>query len=175
MWIKIVVGLAIVVLALAAFVATRPDQFSVSRTASFAAPASAVFAQVNELRKWKGWSPWARKDPNAKEIYEGPAAGAGASMAWAGNKDVGEGRMTIVESRADELVRFKLEFFKPFAATNSAEFAFREAGGRTDVTWTMRGTNNFVGKAMCLMFDMDKRVGGDFEEGLAGIRAIVEK
>jgi hypothetical protein len=171
---KILMGVAVVILALAAFVATRPEEFSVSRTASFAAPAPAVFAQVNELRKWHAWSPWAKKDPNAKETYDGPAAGAGAIMSWAGNNEVGEGRMTIVESRPAELVRFKLEFFKPFAATNSAEFAFREEGGRTAVTWTMRGHNNFIGKAMCLVFDMDKMVGGDFEKGLAGIRQIVE-
>ena len=133
-----------------------------------------MFAQVNELRKWRAWSPWAKKDPNAKETFDGPAAGTGAAMSWAGNNDVGEGRMTIVESRPAEVVRFKLEFFKPFAATNSAEFAFREEGGRTAVTWTMRGQNNFVGKAMCLVFDMDKMVGGDFEQGLAGIRRIVE-
>jgi hypothetical protein len=174
MLVKILIGVAVVILALAAYVATRPDEFSVSRSASFAAPAQAVFAQVNELRKWKAWSPWAKKDPNAKETYDGPAAGAGASMTWAGNNEVGEGRMTIVESRAAELVRFKLEFFKPFAATNSAEFAFKEEGGRTAVTWTMRGQNNFIGKAMCLVFDMDKMVGGDFEKGFAGIRQIVE-
>jgi len=96
-------------------------------------------------------------------------------MSWAGNKEVGVGRMTIAESRPNELVRFKLEFFEPFAATNSAEFAFKQEGGRTAVTWTMRGQNNFVGKAMCLVFDMDQMVGGDFEAGLAGIKAIVEK
>lgn len=175
MLIKILIGVAVVVVALAAYVATRPDEFSVTRTASFAAPAPAVFAQVNELRKWKAWSPWAKKDPQAKEIYAGPASGTGAAMSWAGNKDVGEGRMTIVESRPNELVRFKLEFFKPFAATNDAEFAFRPASGGTEVTWTMRGHNNFIGKAMCLLFDMDRMVGGDFEQGLEGIRAIVER
>jgi len=174
MLVKILVAVAVVILALAAYVATRPDEFSVSRTASFAAPAPAVFAQVNELKKWEAWSPWARKDPQAKSSYAGPASGAGASMSWVGNKEVGEGRMTIVESRPAQLVRFKLEFFKPFAATNSAEFAFKEEGGRTAVTWTMRGQNNFIGKAMCLVFDMDKMVGGDFENGLAGIRRIVE-
>jgi len=175
MLVKILIGVAVVVLALAAFVATRPSEFSVSRSATFAAPAPAVFAQVNELKKWEAWSPWAKKDPQAKSSYAGPAAGAGASMSWAGNKEVGEGRMTIVESSANALVRFKLEFFKPFAATNSAEFAFREEGGRTAVTWTMRGQNNFIAKAMCLVFDMDKMVGGDFEAGLAGIKSIVEK
>jgi hypothetical protein len=137
-------------------------------------PAPTVFAQVNELRKWKAWSPWAKKDPNAKESYEGPAAGTGAIMSWAGNNEVGEGRMTIVESRPAELVRFKLEFFKPFAATNTAAFEFRPEGQGTRVTWTMNGRNNFIGKAMCLVFDMDKMVGGDFEQGLAGIRQIVE-
>jgi len=175
MWVKILVGIAVVIAALAAFIAAQPAEFSVSRSASFAAPAPAVFAQVNELRKWKAWSPWAKKDPNARESYDGPAAGAGSSMSWAGNSEVGEGRMTIVESSPGARVRFKLEFFKPFAATNSAEFTFKEEGGRTAVTWTMRGQNGFIGKAMCLVFDMDKMVGGDFEAGLAGIKAIVEK
>jgi hypothetical protein len=175
MLVKILIGVAVVLGALAAYVAMQPAEFIVSRSATFAAPAGAVFPQVNELRKWKAWSPWAKKDPQAKETYDGPAAGTGSVMAWAGNKEVGEGRMTIVESQPNALVRFKLEFFKPFAATNSAEFAFKEEAGRTAVTWTMRGQNNFIGKAMCLVFDMDKMVGGDFEAGLAGIKTIVEK
>jgi hypothetical protein len=175
MWMKTLIVVIVVAGALAAFIATRPAEFSVTRSAQLAAPAPAVFAQVNELRKWKAWSPWAKRDPQAKEAYDGPAAGVGAAMSWAGNREVGEGRMTIVESRPAELVRFKLEFLKPFAATNDAEFAFRPAGGGTEVTWTMRGRNNFIGKAMCLVFDMDKMVGGDFEQGLAGIKAIVEK
>ena len=175
MLVKILIGVAIVVAALAGYVATRPSEFSVSRSATFAAPAPLVFAQVNELKRWEGWSPWQKKDPQAKNSYAGPASGTGASMSWAGNKEVGVGRMTIAESRPNELVRFKLEFFEPFAATNSAEFAFKQEGGRTAVTWTMRGQNNFVGKAMCLVFDMDQMVGGDFEAGLAGIKAVVEK
>jgi len=175
MLVKTLIGVAIVVAALAGYVATRPSEFSVSRSATFAAPAPLVFAQVNELKRWEGWSPWQKKDPQAKNSYAGPASGTGASMSWAGNKEIGVGRMTIAESRPNELVRFKLEFFEPFAATNSAEFAFKQEGGRTAVTWTMRGQNNFVGKAMCLVFDMDQMVGGDFEAGLAGIKAIVEK
>jgi len=175
MLVKILIAVVVVVLGLVAFIATRPSEFQVARSATFAAPAGAVFSQVNELKKWEAWSPWAKKDPQAKQSYAGPAAGAGASMSWAGNKDVGEGRMSIVETSPNALVRFKLEFFKPFAATNTAEFSFKEEGGRTALTWSMRGQNNFIGKAMCLVFDMDKMVGGDFEAGLAGIKAIVEK
>ncbi len=175
MLVKILIGVVVVIAALAVFIATRPAEFSVSRSAAFAAPAPAVFAQVNELKKWEAWSPWQKKDPKAKNSYAGPAAGTGASMAWAGDKNVGEGRMTIVESRPNDLVRFKLEFLKPFEATNTAEFSFQEEAGGTAVTWTMRGQNNFIGKAMCLVFDMDKMVGGDFEAGLAGIKALVER
>jgi hypothetical protein len=175
MLVKILIAFVIVVLGLAAFIATRPGEFEVSRSATFAAPAGAVFAQVNELRKWQAWSPWANKDPQMKQAYEGPPAGTGAVTSWQGNKDVGEGRMTIVDSRPNELIRFKLEFFKPFAATHSAEFTFTEHGGRTAVTWSMQGTNNFIGKAMGLVFDFDRMIGGDFEAGLANLKTLVEK
>ena len=175
MLVKILIAVVIVVLGLAAFIATRPGEFEVSRSATFAAPAGAVFAQVNELRKWQAWSPWAKKDPQMKQTYEGPSAGTGAVISWMGNEDVGEGRMSIVESRPAELIRFKLEFFKPFAATNSAEFSFKEEGGRTAVTWSMRGQNNFVGKAMSVVFDFDQMIGADFEAGLASLKAIAER
>lgn len=175
MLIKILAVLAIVLLAVAVYVATRPAEFRVTRTASFAAPAPAVFARVNELRKWQAWSPWAKKDPQMRQGYEGPPAGVGSITSWQGNKDVGEGRMTIVESRPAELIRIKLEFFKPFAATNSAEFTFKEEGGSTAVTWSMSGQNNFVGKAMSVFMDFDKMIGADFEAGLANLKTVVEK
>jgi hypothetical protein len=174
MLVKILIAVVIVLAVLAAYVATRPAEFNVTRSASIAAPAPAVFVHVNELRNWQAWSPWAKKDPQMKQAYEGPAAGVGAVTSWQGNKDVGEGRMTIVESRPDALIRIRLEFFKPFAATNSAHFTFTPEAGGTRVTWTMQGQNNFIGKAMGVVFDFDNMIGGDFEQGLAGIKQIVE-
>jgi hypothetical protein len=61
------------------------------------------------LRKWEAWSPWAKLDPTAKSTLEGPSAGVGAVFAWSGNNQIGEGRMTITDSRPNELVRFRLE------------------------------------------------------------------
>jgi hypothetical protein len=156
-------------------VAMQPDDFSVRRSAAIAAPAPAVFAQVNDLHRWDAWSPWARLDPAAKKIFEGPSAGPGAAFAWAGNNQIGEGRMTITESRPNELVRFRLEFLKPFRATNAAEFTFRPESGRTVVTWTMSGPSNFISKAIGLFIDCDKMVGGQFEQGLANMKAMVER
>jgi hypothetical protein len=169
-------AVAAVIVVFLIVVALQPSDFKVERSATMRAPAPAAFAQVNDFQNWQAWSPWEKVDPALKRQFEGPKAGAGAVYAWQGNKDVGEGRMTIMESRPGELVRIKLEFFKPFAATNTAEFSFKPAGADTTaVTWTMAGQNNFLSKAMCLFVDMDRMVGGMFEQGLTQMKAIVER
>src|SRR5439155_24076560 len=138
-----------------------------SRSAKIAALPSAVFAQVNDYHNWDAWSPWAKLDPDAKVTFEGPTSGAGSTFTWSGNDKVGAGRQTIVESVPDELVRIKLEFEKPFKATNTAEFTFKPDGEQTLVTWTMFGQNNFMGKTFSLISDCDKMVGSEFEKVLA--------
>ena len=167
-------AVAAVVVVFLIVVAMQPDDFRIERSATMRAPAPAAFAQVNDFQKWQAWSPWEKVDPQLKRQYEGPKAGTGAVYAWQGNKDVGEGRMTITDSRPGELVRIKLEFFKPFAATNTAEFSFKPSGDSTAVTWTMTGQNNFLSKAICMFVSMDKMVGGMFEQGLTQMKSIVE-
>ena len=174
MLIKILIGLAVLVGLLVVLVAVQPSEFRITRSATVAAPPSAVFGQVNDFHKWEAWSPWAKLDPAARNTFEGAPAGTGAMFAWAGNSKVGEGRMTIVESRPSELVRIKLEFLKPFAATNTAEFTFKAEGDRTAVTWSMFGHNNFIGKAVCLVMNMDKTLGGEFDKGLAAMKSVAE-
>ncbi len=153
----------------------QPDTFKVTRTARMDAPPSTIFPHVNNLQNWHDWSPWAKLDPHSKTEFEGPAEGSGAKMSWAGNNKVGVGSMTIVESRPGEYIRFKLEFLKPMKATNTAEFNFAPDGGATTVAWTMTGTNNFMGKIMGMLMNCDKMVGGQFEKGLADLKALVEK
>jgi hypothetical protein len=113
-------------------------------------------------------------DPNAKNSFEGPPDGVGTSMKWEGNCKVGVGRMTITESRPGELIRFRLDFEKPMAATNTAEFAFQPKDGATIVTWSMAGKNNFKGKVFGLFMNCEQMVGGHFEKGLAQMKSIVE-
>jgi len=171
----IIIGLLALVALVAIVVAMQPSDFRVERTATMSAAPAAIFAEVNDLHRWQAWSPWEKIDPELKRTYEGPQAGVGASYAWVGNKNVGEGRMTIVESRPDEFIRIKLEFFKPFAATNTAEFAFRKVNdNQTTVTWTMFGCNNLMAKAFHLFINMDKMVGGQFAQGLANLKTVVE-
>jgi len=171
---KILIALVVIIVVLVAVIALQPSEFRIMRSAAISAPAPAVFAQVNDFHNWQAWSPWAKRDPAAKATFEGPSAGTGAVFRWAGNEEVGEGSMTITESRPSDLIRIKLDFLKPFASTAAAEFTFKPVGNQTAVTWSMTGTNNFVAKAICLFMDMEQMVGGDFEQGLAHMKSVVE-
>jgi uncharacterized protein YndB with AHSA1/START domain len=171
---KILFALLGIIAALAVIVVLQPSDFRISRSTTIAAPAATVFEQVNDFHKWEGWSPWAKLDPNMKQSHEGAPTGVGASYWWSGNDQVGEGRMTLTESRPSEMIRIKLEFLKPFAATNTAEFSFKPDGNQTTVTWSMFGSNNFMAKAFGIVMNMDKLVGADFEKGLAQLKTVAE-
>jgi hypothetical protein len=171
---KALLGLALIVAALSVVVALQPGEFHVTRTATMAAPPAVVFAQVNDFHKWEAWNPWARIDPAMKQGYAGAPAGVGAIYTWAGNHEVGEGRMTIIESRPGELIRVRLDFAKPFAGTSVAEFTFTPEGEGTAVRWSMRGTNDFIAKAVHLVMSMDRMIGGQFDQGLAQMKSVAE-
>jgi len=91
-----------------------------------------------------------------------------------GNNQVGQGSMTLMESRPNQLIRIKLEFLKPFQATHTAEFTFKPSGDQTLVTWSMSGKNNFASKAFVLLMNCDKMIGTQFEKGLENLKTVVE-
>lgn len=166
---------AVAVAAVLIFAATKPDSFRIERSALIKAPPEKIFAQVNELKAWAAWSPWERIDPAMKRTFSGPGAGKGAAYAWEGNKDVGSGRMELIESVPASKIAIKLDFFKPFEAHNTAEFSFARQGEATTVTWTMYGPSPYMSKLISLVFNMDRMVGGQFETGLANLKTISEK
>jgi hypothetical protein len=172
---KILIGIAALIAIFLIVVALQPSDYRVTRSATMAAAPGTVFDQVNDLQKWRAWSPWEKIDPDMERTYDGPSAGEGAKYAWAGNSDVGEGNMTITESRPSDLIRVKLEFLKPMSSTADTEFTFKPDGDQTAVTWTMSGKNNFLAKAFCLFMNMDKMIGGQFEDGLANLKSVVER
>jgi hypothetical protein len=175
MWKTIIIAAAVLVVLFVVIVAMRPADFRITRTGRVFGPPGTVFEQVNDFHKWEAWSPWAKLDPNAKNTFAGPSAGPGASMEWAGNNKVGAGRMTILESRPGAMIRIKLEFFKPFKATNLAEFTFKPEGEQTSVTWSMSGKNNFMVKAVGMFMNCDKMIGSEFEKGLANLNVVSQE
>jgi uncharacterized protein YndB with AHSA1/START domain len=170
---KILLVLVVLIAVLAVVVYLQPDKYEVERSAVIPAPPATVFAMVNDFHRWSDWSPWEKLDPQMKRTFSSPASGKGAKYSWVGNKDVGEGDMTITESKPNELVLIDLHFIKPMEGLALTEFNFLPEGEGTRVTWKMSGKNNFVGKAMCLVMNMDKMVGGQFESGLAAMKAKV--
>jgi hypothetical protein len=176
---KVVLVLGIVVVGLLAVIATRPDTFKVERSTVIAAPPPVAWNQVNDFHNWVAWSPWEKLDPNMKKTFDGPASGTGAIYSWVGNDKVGEGRMTILDSKPGERVVIKLEFLKPMEAASTTTFTFTsqgktDKGEATQVHWAMEGSNNFVAKAMQLFMSMDSMVGKDFEKGLAQLKTAAE-
>jgi Polyketide cyclase / dehydrase and lipid transport len=174
MIIPIVTALAVVAAFSVILVARRPDAFRIARSILTIAPPEVAFAQVNDLHRWQEISPYAKYDSAAEYAFSGPNSGTGATLAWAGNNKIGEGRMTIIASRPYEFVRMNLKFFKPFKASHTAEFTFESEGEQTKVTWSMFGRSRFMCKAMGLFMNMDKMIGSQFEEGLANLKAIAE-
>jgi carbon monoxide dehydrogenase subunit G len=172
---KFLLVLVALVLVFVVVVALQPSEFHVERSVTVTAPPSAVFAEVDDFHKWDAWSPWAKLDPDAKVTFEGPEAGEGTVMTWAGNSEVGAGKMTLVESRPDELVKIKLDFTEPFEGTSGAQFTFKPEGDQTEVTWSMDDEHTFLEKAFCLVMNGKKMVGEQMEKGLAQLKQVAEQ
>ncbi|MFT3929378.1 MAG: SRPBCC family protein [Spongiibacteraceae bacterium] len=167
--------LAAIIVGVLLFAATRPDTFRVERSLIINAAPEKIFALVNDFHAWRQWSPWENIDPNLKRDYSGAVSGVGAVYAWEGNKNVGSGRMEILNATPAAQIIIQLDFLKPFAARNTATFNFKPNGAGTEVVWTMNGSNAYMHKLMGLLFSMDKMVGSSFETGLMNLKIITEQ
>jgi hypothetical protein len=172
---KIVLMVLVVALTgVLALAATKPDNFSVQRTASIKAPPEKISGVLSDFRAWGAWSPWEKLDAKMKRAYSGEPKGKGAKYAWAGNSEVGEGSMTITEAQPSR-VALDLDFVKPFEGHNKVVFALAPKGDATEVTWTMNGPSPYITKVIQVFCDMDGMIGKQFEAGLADLKAVAEK
>ena len=172
---NIVIAVVVVIAGILVYAATRPDSFSVQRTTSIHAPPDKVFAMINDFHRWSEWSPWEKLDPEMKRTFTGPPAGQGTVYEWAGNSQVGAGRMEILKAAPASKVDIKLDFIKPFEGHNVAEFTLTPQGENTEVLWAMHGPAPFVTKLMGVFVSMDSMIGKDFEAGLANMKGVAEK
>jgi hypothetical protein len=170
----ILIVMVVAVVAVLVIAATRSDTFRIERTTSIKAPADRIFPFINDFHRWGAWSPWEKIDPALKRSFSGPASGKGAAYSWEGNSKVGSGGMEIAESSPPGKIVIKLDFLKPFEAHNIAEFTLVPGGDSTSVTWAMYGPKPYMAKLIHMFFSMDRMVGGQFEEGLANLKAAAE-
>ena len=170
----IVMVIVVLLVAILIYAASRPDTFRVERSTSIKAPAEKIFPLINDFREWEPWSPWEKIDPSVKRSYSGAVNGEGAIYEWNGNKEIGKGRMEIIESSPPSKVILKIDFIKPFEAHNTIEFTLVTQGDSTMVTQAMYGPCPYLSRLMGIFFSMDKMVGQKYEESLANLKAISE-
>lgn len=173
MIIKILIGLAVIIVLFLIIVALRPADYRIERSTSIAASPDVLFAQVNDQHKFNQWNPFLKLDPNVKNTYSGPDSGVGAVCSWDGNSKIGAGSATIIESKPGELVRMRMDWKRPMEGTSTVDFTFKPEGDKTVVTWAMYGRNGFIGKLFSLFMDFDKIDGPQFEQGLADLGKVV--
>lgn len=170
----IAIILALLIAAVLIYAATKPDSFRIERSTTIKASPEKISAYLTDFKQWAAWSPWEEKDPAMKRTYSGSASGKGAVYGWEGNKNVGTGRMEILDVQPNK-VTIKLDFLAPFEAHNTTEYDLVPQGDSTQLTWAMHGPANLMTKVMHVFMNMDKMVGPDFEAGLAKLKAAAEK
>jgi hypothetical protein len=166
----LVVGVALVLI----LAAMKPDTFRVQRSAAIKAPPEKILPLINDFKAWTAWSPYENKDPAMKRTYGSATSGKGATYAWDGNGSVGAGNMLITEAVPSKIA-LDLNMTRPMTANNKVEFTLVPAGDSTVVSWGMRGETPYLAKIIHVFFNMDKMVGGDFEAGLAKLKAVAER
>jgi hypothetical protein len=172
----LILTLALVVLALAAiliYASTKPDSYRVERSVNIKASPEKIFSFINDFHQWALWTPY-DKDPAMKKTYGGSVNGKGATYAWEGNKNVGQGDIVITDTTVPSKVVLGLNFIKPFASQSVVVFTIEAAGDSSKVTWGMDGTNTLISKVMSLFIDMDNMIGKDFAAGLAKMKTVAE-
>jgi hypothetical protein len=180
---------ALLVVAVLLYAATRPDTLHIERSLLIQAPAETILAHVNDFHRWRDWSPYEKLEPDLRREIGGAPSGVGATYAWQGQGKAGAGRMEITDTRPDRTT-IQLDFSKPFVSRNIAEFAAIAQPDGTRLTWSMQGPEFFGGggddartgrgaaymtKLMGVFFDMDRMIGRDFETGLAALKTLSEK
>ena len=174
--IAVIAGVLVIAVAVVLILAaTKPDAFSVRRAITVNVPPERIFSLIDDFHQWGNWSPYENKDPAMKRTYSGAASGRGAIYAWDGDKNVGSGRMEILDASSPSKIVIKLDFFTPFEGHNVAEFTMLPQGDATNVTWLMHGPAPFLSKVMQVFINFDTMIGKDFEIGLANLKKLTEK
>jgi uncharacterized protein YndB with AHSA1/START domain len=173
--VAILVILALAISAVLILASRKPDTFRVQRAATIDAPPERIFPLISDFRQWRAWSPWEDRDPGLQRSYSGPASGEGAVYQWKGNRNVGAGRMEILQAPPPHRIVIKLDFISPMEGHNTAEFTLSPQGGSTNVTWLMHGPAPLMSKVMQVFMNMDNMIGKDFATGLANLKRITEK
>ncbi len=173
---KTAIAVGILVAGVLVYAAFQPDTFLISRSVTINAAPERIYPYLDDFHKGELWTPYEKKDPSMKRTFSEAGSGKGAIYEFDGDrKKVGSGRLEIIDAVPPSRVVLTLDMREPMKGRNIVEYTLEPQGGGTKVTWSMRGTNNYLGKLVCTFINVDKMVGKDFETGLVNLKALVEK
>lgn len=150
---------------------TKPYEIQVS--ALINAPIAEIFETINDLNRFSAWSPFMKMDPKTLVTVSVPGFGMGQTYDYK-SKKMGTGRMTIVGSFPNSLLRMKMEFLAPNNEEASTEFRLIQLDNEVEVTWTMSGERGLKDQIMVAVLGMDKMMSKHFANGLGALKEIVE-
>jgi hypothetical protein len=167
--------MGVAVAGLLLYAASRPGSFHIQRRAHIAANAETIYPYLSDFRKGQLWSPYEKKDPAMQRTFSGAESGKGSVYEFSGNREVGKGRLEIVETQEPTRVVLTLDMLEPIKGHNLVTYSIRPDAGGSEVSWTMDGECNFFSKLMGIFFNLDKMIGGDFSTGLINLKTLVEQ
>lgn len=157
--------LLIIFIGLAIYVAVQPNSFQVTRERTIDAPASVVYNNLIDYKKWPAWSPWIEREPDMKLEFPENTSGVGGSYSWEG-KD-GGGSLRTVATEPNESITQEIQF-DDYEPSNVVWKLEPDENGKTKVTWEMNSDKvpfMFKGYA-AFTGGFDNMIGPDFERGL---------
>jgi hypothetical protein len=170
---KILLAIVLPALLLLYYTSIQPDTLHVERTLGINATPEKIFPFIEDLHRWEEWTPY-NKDPAMKKTFMGSPKGVGASYAWQGNAEVGQGEITITRSTPPEQVSLDLRMIKPISALNTVKLTLHRTGASTQVTWSMDCKQTVLSKVLTALYISDYLIGRDFELGLSNLKVAVE-
>jgi uncharacterized protein YndB with AHSA1/START domain len=157
------------------YVQAQPADFKYERSGVIQASPETIYPYLSQFKLGNLWSPYLQKDPKMKSSISGTDGTVGAPMEFAGNTEVGKGRLDMLTLVPNERVVLKLTMIEPIQGENTVIYTLKpEALGKTRFTWTMTGTGGFISKLLGVLNDCDKLVAADFEKGIATLKALIE-
>lgn len=170
------IGLTVVVLILVflGYVSTREGKFNYERSGLIEASAEKIFPYISNFKLGHEWSPYEKLDPNMKKTFTGNDGEVGSTMEFEGNMNSGSGKLEILKIAPNEMVEIRLTMLKPFYGVNLITYKLIPEDKGTRFSWSMSGDGGFMGKLMTVLIDCEAMVGGQFNQGIASLKALIE-
>lgn len=154
-----------------------PKNLNINRSTSIKASPSMVYNQINDLKKWKSWSPWYEMDTSMVLKYGAKHEGKGGSYSWKGDPQItGSGDILITESIKNEKTAATMNFHD-YGSTSFVEFNLKPDGDKVDVEWKMEDEKDlsFALRGMMLVLGQKSILKQQFDDGLAALKVLSEK